>query len=70
VILTEERVERRLAAIFAADVAGYSRPMGEGEAGTLSRLKTLRRELIDPKIADHTGRLTYGPSSLARLCTP
>src|ERR1044071_1630123 len=57
VILTEERVERRLAAILAADVAGYSRLMGEDEAGTLSRLKALRRELIDPKIAEHRGRI-------------
>ena len=55
--MTEERVERRLAAILAADVAGYSRLMGEDEAGTLSRLKTLRRELIDPKIAEHRGRI-------------
>jgi adenylate cyclase len=44
--LTEERVERRLAAILAADVAGYSRLMGEDEDGTLSRLKALRRELL------------------------
>src|SRR4051812_15180152 len=57
VILTEERVERRLAAILAADVAGYSRLMGEDEAGTLSRLKALRRELIDPQIAEHRGRI-------------
>jgi TolB-like protein/class 3 adenylate cyclase len=52
-----ERVERRLAAILAADVAGYSRLMGQDEAGTLARLKTLRRELIDPKIAEHKGRI-------------
>src|SRR3954463_16329853 len=56
-ILIEERVERRLAAILAADVAGYSRLMGEDEAGTLSRLKALRRELIDPRIAEHRGRI-------------
>jgi adenylate cyclase len=43
------RVERRLAAILAADVAGYSRPMGADEEGTLARLKALRRELADPK---------------------
>ena len=47
-----ERVERRLAAILAADVAGYSRLMERDEAGTLGRLKTLRRDLIDPRIAD------------------
>jgi adenylate cyclase len=52
-----ERVERRLAAILAADVAGYSRLMGADEEGTLARLKTLRRDLIDPKIAEHHGRI-------------
>jgi adenylate cyclase len=55
--LTEERVERRLAAILAADVAGYSRLMGQDEAGTLGRLRAHRRELIDPKIAEHKGRI-------------
>jgi adenylate cyclase len=48
---------RRLAAIFAADVAGYSRLMGAAEEGTLERLKALRRELVDPKIAEHHGRI-------------
>jgi adenylate cyclase len=47
----------RLAAILAADVAGYSRLMGADEEGTLERLKALRRELLDPKIAEHHGRL-------------
>src|SRR6516164_415550 len=46
---------RRLAAILAADVAGYSRLMGADEEGTLGRLKTLRAEVIDPKIIDHRG---------------
>jgi adenylate cyclase len=55
--MSGERVERRLAAILAADVAGYSRLMGEDEAGTLARLRTHRRELIDPKIAEHKGRI-------------
>jgi len=55
--LSEERVERRLAAILAADVAGYSRLMGLDEAGTLARLRTHRRELIDPKITEHKGRI-------------
>jgi class 3 adenylate cyclase len=55
--LSSERVERRLAAILAADVAGYSRLMGEDEAGTLARLKALRRELIDPQVAEHKGRI-------------
>jgi class 3 adenylate cyclase len=48
---------RRLAAILAADVAGYSRLMGADEEGTLERLKALRRELIDPKITEHRGRI-------------
>jgi class 3 adenylate cyclase len=55
--MSGERVERRLAAIFAADVAGYSRLMGRDEAGTLARLRTRRREFIDPKIVDHRGRI-------------
>src|SRR5205085_10595001 len=55
--LSGERVERRLAAILAADVAGYSRLMGLDEAGTLARLKTLRRDLIDPAVAEHKGRI-------------
>lgn len=50
-------VERRLAAILVADVVGYSRLMGADEEGTLARLKALRRELIDPKIAEHSGRM-------------
>ena len=44
---------RRLAAILAADVAGYSQLMGADEEGTLERLKAPRRELLDPKIAEH-----------------
>jgi adenylate cyclase len=52
-----ERVERKLAAILAADVAGYSRLMGADEEGTLARLKAHRKELIDPKIAEHRGRV-------------
>jgi adenylate cyclase len=50
-------VTRKLAAILAADVAGYSRLMGAEEEGTLERLKAHRRELIDPKIAEHRGRI-------------
>src|SRR5437899_10367350 len=52
-----ERVERRLAAILAADVAGYSRLMGEDEEGTHAALTALRREISDPKIAEHRGRI-------------
>src|ERR1700746_358603 len=55
--LATGRVKRRLPAILAADVAGYSRLMGADEEGTLARLKTLRRELADPKIKEHRGRI-------------
>src|ERR1700737_3959403 len=55
--MAEERLQRRLAAILSADVVGYSRLMGLDEAGTLSRLNTLRRGLIDPTIAAHAGRI-------------
>src|ERR1700745_2535048 len=55
--LAKERIERRLAAILAADIAGYSRLMGADEEGTLARLKAHRRELIDPKISEHRGRI-------------
>lgn len=55
--MTEERVERRLAAILAADVAGYSRLMGVDEEGTLGALRTHRREVLDPKIAVYRGRI-------------
>jgi adenylate cyclase len=55
--LATGRVERRLVAILAADVAGYSRLMGADEEGTLARLKALRRELADPKIKEHRGRI-------------
>jgi TolB-like protein/class 3 adenylate cyclase/Flp pilus assembly protein TadD len=48
---------RRLAAILAADVAGYSRLMGADEEGTLNRLKAHRRELVDPKVSEHRGRI-------------
>ena len=50
--MAEARVERRLAAILAADVAGYSRLMGADEEGTHAALKVYRHEIIDPKIAD------------------
>ncbi len=55
--MSEDRVERRLAAILAADVAGYSRLMGEDEEGTLAALKAIRRELGTPKMAEHRGRI-------------
>jgi adenylate cyclase len=50
-------LERKLAAILAADVVGYSSLMGKDEGGTLERLKSLRRELVQPKITDHKGRI-------------
>src|SRR5271154_4813899 len=53
--MSEGRAERRLAAILAADIAGYSRLMGADEEGTLAALKALPRELGDPKIAEHRG---------------
>lgn len=55
--MTEDRVDRRLAAILAGDVAGYSRLMGIDEEGTLRQLKAHRKELVDPKIAEHRGRI-------------
>jgi adenylate cyclase len=55
--MKSERVERRLAAIVAADVAGYSRLMGSDEVGTLRRLKGHRRELVDPTISAYGGRI-------------
>jgi adenylate cyclase len=62
---------RRLAAILAADVAGYSRLMGADEEGTLERLKALRRELLDPEIAEHHGRVvkTTGDGMLVEFAS-
>jgi TolB-like protein/class 3 adenylate cyclase/Tfp pilus assembly protein PilF len=55
--MPEHRVDRRLAAIFAGDIAGYSRLMGADEEGTLRQLKAHRKELVDPKITEHRGRI-------------
>jgi TolB-like protein/class 3 adenylate cyclase len=65
------RQTRRLAAILAADVAGYSRLMGPDEEGTLERLKALRHELVDPKIAEHHGRIvkTTGDGMLVEFAS-
>src|SRR3982075_4178537 len=62
---------RRLAAILAADVAGYSRLMGADEEGTLERLKAHRRELVDPKIKEHRGRIvkTTGDGMLVEFAS-
>jgi adenylate cyclase len=69
--MAEARVERRLAAILAADVAGYSRLMGVDEEGTLAALKAHRRETIDPKIAGHHGRIvkTTGDGALVEFAS-
>src|SRR5271154_7464733 len=69
--MAEARVERRLAAILAADVAGYSRLMGIDEEGTLAALKACRRELVDPKIAEHRGRIvkTTGDGALVEFAS-
>lgn len=65
-------MERRLAAIFAADVAGYSRLVGADEEGTIGNLRAHRRELIEPKIAEHQGRIvkTTGDGLLAEFASP
>ncbi len=55
--MTPDQVKRRLVVILSADVVGYSRLMGEDESGTLSRLKAIRKELVDPKIAEYRGRI-------------
>ena len=66
-----ERVERRLAAILAADIAGYSRLMGVDEEGTLRDLKAHRSALIDPKVAEHRGRIvkTTGDGALVEFAS-
>jgi adenylate cyclase len=53
--VADERVERRLAVILAADVAGYSRLMGADVVGTLTALKTIRRDIVNPAITAHKG---------------
>jgi adenylate cyclase len=58
---------RRLAAILAADVVAYSRLMGADEEGALERLKALRRELVDPKITTHRGRIVERLRSLRMM---
>ena len=69
--MAQVRAERRLAAILAADVAGYSRLMGVDEEGTLAALKACRHELIDPKIAEHRGRIakTTGDGALVEFAS-
>ncbi|MGY4232948.1 adenylate cyclase [Bradyrhizobium sp. USDA 4449] len=69
--MSNDRTERRLAAILAADVVGYSRLMGMDEEGTLARLKTLRRDLVDPAISLHRGRIvkTMGDGLLVEFAS-
>ena len=71
-ILANERVERRLAAILAADVTGFSALMERDEEGTYARIGTLRREVIEPRLSDHQGRLvkTSGDGFLAEFASP
>src|SRR6266851_1908624 len=67
----QPRTERKLAAILAADVVGYSRLMGVGEEGTLAQLRGHRRALIDPKIREHHGRIvkTTGDGMLVEFAS-
>jgi class 3 adenylate cyclase len=69
--VANQSVERRLAAIMAADVVSYSRLMGADEVGTLNKLKAHRRELIDPAIAGHRGRIvkTTGDGMLVEFAS-
>lgn len=69
--MPSERLQRRLAAVLAADVAGYSRLMGLDEERTLAQLKTLRRTLVDPAIASHRGRIvkTTGDGMLVEFAS-
>ena len=64
-------VDRRLAAVFAADIVGYARLMGSDEVGTLSALKMVRRDLVDPEIATHKGRIvkTTGDGMLVEFAS-
>jgi len=69
--MNEGRVERRLAAILAADIVGYSRLMSLDEEGTLAAVRALRRQLLDPKIAQHHGRIvkTTGDGALVEFAS-
>jgi TolB-like protein/class 3 adenylate cyclase len=70
-VLSREHVERRLTAVLAADVAGYSRLMGRDEEGTLAKLKSFRKALVDPAIAEHRGHIvkTTGDGMLAEFAS-
>src|SRR5258707_715786 len=70
-VLSDERVERRLAAVLAADVAGYSRLMGANEEGTLARLKAVRKAIVNPAITSHRGHIvkTTGDGMLVEFAS-
>ena len=69
--MRSERVDRRLAAVLAADIAGYSRLMGRDEERSLAELKMLRKTLVDPSIASHRGRIvkTSGDGMLVEFAS-
>jgi adenylate cyclase len=69
--MTGERVERRLTAVLAADVAGYSRLMGADEVGTLEALKIIRRDVVDPAMSEYKGRIvkTTGDGMLVEFAS-
>ena len=68
----DQKVQRRLAAILAADVARFSALMGQDEEGTLSRIRSLRREIFEPKLRDHQERVvkTTGDGILVEFSSP
>ena len=70
--VTEQRVQRRLAAILAADVVGYSALMQRAEEATYAEFERLKREAIDPSLSRHDGRLikTTGDGALAEFASP
>ena len=69
--MSDERVERRLAAVLAADIAEYSRLMGADEEGTLARLKAVRKSIVDPAITSHRGHIvkTTGDGMLVEFAS-
>ena len=69
--MKSKRLDRRLSAVLAADVAGYGRLVDADEEGTVGRLKALRAQLFDPKLAEHHGRLvkTTGDGLLAEFAS-
>src|ERR1700730_7672966 len=70
-VVSSEHVERRLTAVLAADVAGYSRLMGRDEEGTLAKLKSFRKALVDTAIAEHRGHIvkTTGDGMLVEFAS-